>query len=262
MFAQMWTHRVMIAGLVRRDLRARFAGSTLGMAWTILHPLLLFLVYLFVFSAILQVKFTAADGRDGVFAFYLLAGLLPWLGFQEGVMKAATAIVDNAGLVKAVRFPTAVLVVSSVIASLVTFLLSLSLLLLALLVTGQLTWVTLPLLLLLVCLQGALALGLGLIAASLQTVLRDTLPVLQMLFMVWFYVTPILYPLSYVPSRFIMLWQWNPVTPLVSAYRAVLLEGRWAPAGDLWQSCVWIVVLLAMGGWMFSRLAPTFADSV
>src|SRR4029434_2870957 len=114
--------------------------------------------------------------------------LLPWLGFQEGVMKAATAIVDNAGLVKAVHFPVAVLVVSNVIASLVTFLLSLSLLLLALLVTGQLTWVAF-LLPLLVCLQGALALGLGLIAASLQTVLRDTLPLLQMLFMVWFYVT-------------------------------------------------------------------------
>jgi len=262
MLAQMWTHRVMIAGLVRRDLRSRYAGSTLGMAWTILQPLLLFLVYLFVFSAILQVKFTAADGRDGVFAFYLLAGLLPWLGFQEGVMKAATAIVDNAGLVKAVHFPIAVLVVSSVIASLVAFLLSLSLLLLALLVTGQLTWATLPLLPLLVCLQGALALGLGLIAASLQTVLRDTLPVLQMLFMIWFYMTPIIYPLSYVPSRFVMLWQWNPVTPLVSAYRAVLLEGRLVPAGDLWQSCVWVIVFLAMGGWMFSRLAPTFADSV
>jgi len=262
MFAQIWAHRVMIVGLVRRDLHARYAGSALGIAWTILQPLLLFLVYLFVFSTILQVKFTTEDGRDGVFAFYLLAGLLPWLGFQEGVMKAAMAIVDNAGMVKAMRFPTAVLVVSSVLASLVACLLSFSILLVALLVTGRLAWMSLPLLPLLVCLQGALAFGLGLIAASLQTVLRDTLPVLQMLFMIWFYVTPIIYPLSYVPSRFIMLWHWNPLTPLVLAYRAVLLEGRLVPASDLWPSCLWVIVFLAMGGWVFSRLAPTFADSV
>lgn len=262
MFAQMWTHRVMIAGLVRRDLHARYAGSTLGVAWTILQPLLLFLVYLFVFSTILQVKFTTEDGRAGVFAFYLLAGLLPWLGFQEGVMKATTAIIDNAGLVKAMRFPTAVLVVSSVLASLVAFLLSFSLLLIALFVTGRLALMSLPLLPVLLCLQGVLAFGLGLITASLQTVLRDTLPALQMLFMVWFYLTPIIYPLSYVPVQFVTLWQWNPFTPFVSAYRAVLLEGRLVLAGDLVPACLWIVVFLVIGRWMFSRLAPTFADSV
>ena len=66
MLAQMWTHRVMIAGLVRRDLRSRYAGSTLGMAWTVLQPLLLFLVYLFVFSTILQVKFTTEAGARSV----------------------------------------------------------------------------------------------------------------------------------------------------------------------------------------------------
>lgn len=252
----------MIAGLVRRDLHARYAGSTLGIVWTLLQPLLLFVVYLFVFSAILQVKFTSDDGRDGVFAFYLLAGLLPWLGFQEGVMKAATVIIDNAGLVKAMRFPAAILVVSSILASLVAFLLSLSALLFALFVTGRLTWMSLPLLPLLICFQGALALGIGLIAASLQTVLRDTATILQMLFMVWFYLTPIIYPLSYVPSHLTVFCQWNPFTPLVSAYRTILLEGRLVPASDLGLACLWIVVFLGMGTWVFSRLAPTFADIV
>jgi lipopolysaccharide transport system permease protein len=259
MLAQMWTHRVMIAGLVRRDLRARYAGSVLGLAWAILQPLLLFLVYLFVFSTILQVKFTTEAGH-GVFAFYLLAGLLPWLGFQEGVTKAATAIIDNASLVKAMRFPTVVLVVSSILASLVASVLSFSVLLVALLVTGRLAWVSLPLLPVLLCLQTALAFGFGLIAASVQTLLRDTLPVLQMVFMVWFYLTPIIYPLSYVPSRFMTVWHWNPFTPIVSSYRAILLEGNLPALADLGMPCVWTAVVLLSGHWIFSRLEPEFAD--
>jgi ABC-type polysaccharide/polyol phosphate export permease len=259
MFVQLWTHRVMIAGLVRRDLRARYAGSVLGMAWTVLQPLSLFLVYMFVFSTILQVKFTPEDG-PGVFAFYLLAGLLPWLGFQEGVTKAATAVVDNAGLVKAMRFPAAVLVVSSVAASLVAFLLSFVLLLIALFVTDRLTWASLPLVPVLVCLQTALALGCGLIVAGVQTVLRDTVQVLQMIFMVWFYLTPIIYPLSYVPSRFAALWQWNPFTPIVSSYRTLLLEGQLPALADFGPSCAWAAVALLSGCWLFSRLEPGFAD--
>jgi len=249
----------MIAGLVRRDVRARYAGSVLGLAWTVLQPLLLFLVYMFVLSTILQVKFTAEDGT-GAFAFYLLAGLLPWLGFQEGVIKAATAIVDNASLVKAVRFPAAVLVASSILASLVTFLLSFSLLLFALFVTGRLTWASVPLVPALLCLQTGLAFGCGLIVASVQTVLRDTVQMLQMMFMVWFYLTPIIYPLSYVPSQFVALWQWNPFTPLVSAYRAILLEGHYPTLTDLGSPCVWTLVVLLSGCWLFSRLEPGFAD--
>src|SRR5262245_25699200 len=119
MFVQMWTHRVMIAGLVRRDLRARYAGSVLGALWTLLHPLLLLAVYVFVFSSILQVRFTA-EGGSASFSLHLLAGLLPWLAFQEGITKATTAVVDNAGVVKSTHFPAAVLVVSSVLATCVT----------------------------------------------------------------------------------------------------------------------------------------------
>ncbi|HEV8715872.1 MAG TPA: ABC transporter permease, partial [Candidatus Binatia bacterium] len=101
MLPQLWRHRVMVWGLVRRDLQARYAGSALGMVWTFLHPLLLLSVYLVVFSWILRVSFTTGGGSED-FALYLLAGLLPWMAFQEGVIKAAASVVENAGLVKGV----------------------------------------------------------------------------------------------------------------------------------------------------------------
>lgn len=261
MFVQMWTHRVMIAGLVRRDLRARYAGSMLGALWTLLHPLLLLLVYVFVFSTILKVRFTP-EGGSLSFSLYLLAGLLPWLAFQEGILKATTAIVDNAGIVKATHFPAVVLVMSSVVATCVTFLVSLMFLLVALLVTGYGSWWHLPYLPLLVFLQTALALGISLFTASVHTLVRDTAPVLQLVLMVWFYLTPIIYPLTYVPERWAVVFGWNPATPLVNAYRAVLLEGKEPSVTEILSSCVWAIAFLCFGRLVFARVEPIFADVV
>jgi len=261
MFVQMWAYRVMIGGLVRRELRARYAGSVLGTLWTFLSPLCLLLVYVVVFSTILQVRFTT-EGGNLSFSLYLLAGLLPWLAFQEGVIKATTAIIDNAGIVKATHFPAAVLVVSSVLATCVTLIVSLLLLVVTLMLLGYGSWWNVAYLLVLVFLQGVLALGIGLVTASLHTLIRDTLPVLQMLFMMWFYLTPIIYPLAYVPERWAVAFSWNPATSLITAYRAVLLEGKFPLGTEILPSCVWAISLLCFGRLVFARVEPIFADVV
>lgn len=256
---QVWQHRVMVSGIVRRDLRTRYAGSALGMLWTILQPLLHFGLYLVVFSWILQVKFTEkASGGD--FALYLLAGLLPWLAFQEGVMRAAGVVVEHANLVKGVRFPAAVLVVGSILASLVNFFVGLGVLFVVLLLAGRLSWITLPFLPLLVALQTGLTTGLGLLAASFYTFLRDTMQVLQIGFLVWFYLTPIIYPPSYVPDRLAFVFLWNPFTALVAAYRAVLIEGGWPSVIDLTPLLVWVIGALVTGSLVFRKVEPGFAD--
>lgn len=259
MLMQIWRHRVMVGGVVRRDLRTRYAGSALGVIWTLLQPLLQFALYLFVFSWIFQVKFTEKAG-GGDFALYLLAGLLPWLSFQEGVLKAAGAIVEQASLVKGVRFPAIVLVLGSILASLVNLLVGLGLLFVLLVLLGRLSWLTLPFLPLLIVLQSCLALGLGLLAASFYTFLRDTLQVLQVAFMIWFYLTPIIYPPSYVPERLAFLFLWNPFTTLVTAYRAVLLENAWPSLMTLVPLFAWSIGACVVGGLVFRKVAPGFAD--
>ena len=261
MFVQMWAYRVMIGGLVRRDLRARYAGSVLGILWTFLSPLFLLLVYVVVFSTILQVRFTT-EGGNLSFSLYLLAGLLPWLAFQEGIIKATTAIVDNGGIVKATHFPAAVLVVSSVLATCVTLTVSLLLLVVTLTLLGYGAGWSVAYLPVLIFLQGVLALGIGLVTASLHTLIRDTLPVLQMLFMMWFYLTPIIYPLAYVPERWAVAFNWNPATSLITAYRAVLLEGKFPLGTEILPSCVWAIFLLCFGRLVFARIEPIFADVV
>lgn len=261
MFAQMWAHRIMIGGLVRRELRARYAGSVLGILWTFLSPLCLLLVYVAVFSSILQVRFTT-EGGSLSFSLYLLAGLLPWLAFQEGIMKATTAIVENAGLVKATHFPAVVLVASSVLSTSVTLMVSLLLLVVTLLLMGYGFWWSIVYLPVLIFLQGILAVGIGLVTVSLHTLIRDTLPVLQMFFMMWFYLTPIIYPLTYVPERWAFAFSWNPATSLIMAYRAVLLEGKIPSGADILPSCAWALFFFCFGRLVFTRVEPIFADVV
>lgn len=261
MLGQMWAYRVMIGGLVRRELRARYVGSVLGVLWTILSPLCLLLVYVVVFSTILQVRFTT-EGGNLSFALYLLAGLLPWLAFQEGIIKATTSIVDNAGIVKATHFPAAVLVISSVLGTCVTLIVSLLLLVVTLMLMGYGSWWNLAYLPVLIVLQGILAVGIGLITVSLHTLIRDTLPVLQMFFMMWFYLTPIIYPLAYVPERWATAFSWNPATSLITAYRTVLLDGKIPSGTDLLPSCVWAIFLFWFGRAVFARVEPIFADVV
>jgi ABC-type polysaccharide/polyol phosphate export permease len=153
-----------------------------------------------------------------------------------------------------------VLVASGVLASIVNLLISLGVFLLVLLLTSHLSWSGLLFLPLLAGLQVALAFGLGLFAAGLYTFLRDIMPALQVGFMVWFYLTPIIYPLSYVPQQLLPLFSYNPFTPLVTAYRAVLLEGTTPSEASLVLAFAWTAVVLLLGGLLFTRVEPGFAD--
>jgi len=259
MLGQIWRHRVMVSGLVRRDLQSRYAGSALGMLWTLLQPLLYLCIYLIVFSWILQVKFTEG-GKSGNFALYLVAGLLPWLAFNDGVLKAAGSVVENAGLVKGVSFPAVVLVASSILASIANLLIGIGVFLVVLLCTGHLSWPGLLFLPFLLCIQMIFAFGLGLFAASLYTFLRDLMPVLQLGLTVWFYLTPIIYPLSYVPEQLKSVVSFNPFTPLVSAYRITLIEGAVPSGGGLLVAATWTIVAVFIGSFIFTRVEPGFAE--
>lgn len=259
MLKQLWQHRVMLSGVVRRDLHTRYAGSVLGLSWALLHPLLHFALYFVVFSWIFQVKFTE-QASGGAFAWYLLAGLLPWLAFQDGLVRAASVIVDYGGLVKGMRFPAVVLVAGSVCASFVNFLIGLAAFVVVLLIIGQLTWTTLPFVVVLFMLQLALTLGLGLLAASFYVFLRDTMPILQMGLMIWFYLTPIIYPPSYVPPWLTPLFHWNPLTAMVTFYRATLLEGALPALAGLLPLVVWTIAAGVAGSVLFRKVEPGFAD--
>ena len=151
----------MLKELVKRDFQGRYAGSLLGFVWSLVQPLWLLVLFGFVFGTVLSVSLLGE--RTSNFAIFLFAGLLPWMAISEGVQRSATAIrvTENAELVKKLSFPSAILVLAVVLAALLHQAIASGLFAVVLLVRGELSWSTLPLLLLAVPLQVALARRVG-----------------------------------------------------------------------------------------------------
>lgn len=246
--------------LVKRDFQGRYAGSLLGFLWSLVQPLWLLLLFTFIFSTVMKVSPVGA--RTDHFAIFLFSGLLPWMALQEGVMRASTAITDNASLVKKLRFPSEILVLAVVLAALLHEAIAAVLFLGVLAAVGELSVKGLPMLLLAAPLQVGLTLGLGLLVASLHVFFRDTAHVLGMVLNAWFYLTPIVYPLLMVPDRFRGWLELNPLTALVGLYRQAFLGDGLALAPGTLPLALGTVVVLSAGFWLFRRVKPAFVDEI
>lgn len=251
---------LLLKELVKRDFQGRYAGSMLGLVWSLVQPLWQLVLFTFIFSTVMKV--TPVGARTGHFAIFLFSGLLPWMALQEGVLRSSTAITDNAGLVKKLRFPSEVLVLSVVLGALVHEAIAAVIFLGVLAWVGELSWSGLPLLLVAAPLQVGLTLGLGLLAAAIHVFLRDTAQILGILLNAWFYLTPIVYPLPLVPERFRGWLELNPLTTLVGLYRQAFLEGSVSLVPRTAPLALGTAVILFAGFWLFRRLKPAFVDEI
>jgi ABC-type polysaccharide/polyol phosphate export permease len=246
--------------LVRRDFQARYAGSALGFLWSFALPLWQLLLFTFVFSGILRISLLGE--RTESFALFLFCGLLPFMAVSEGATRAATAVTDNAPLVKKLRFPVSLLVITVVVTALLHEAIALAVFLVVLALLGEASLSSLGWLLVAVPLQVALTVGIGLLLSAVHVFLRDVAQVLGLLFSAWFYFTPIVYPLDRVPEPFRRWIELNPLTALVDLYRSALLGGLPAATTGVVALGVGAAVVLVLGLVTFRRLAPAFADEL
>ena len=266
-------HGFILRELIKRDFQSRYVGSALGVGWAILHPFWQILLFSFVFSLVLKIP--PPEDQTSSFAIFLFAGLVPWLGMQEGISRSANAITDNAMLVQKLSFPPRLLILSCVIGGLIQSALSLAILIPILLVRGELALIHLGWMLLVLPFQVALTLGLGLGFAALNVFVRDVSQFLTILLNAWFYVTPIVYPLFFVApaadatpeqvSRVEMarsMIESNPLTAIVEGYRYALMGGSSFQPSTLWILSASALAVLALGWWLFEKLAPGFADAL
>lgn len=246
----------LIAELTRRDLAARFTGSALGLAWSILQPLSLVLLYWFVFTR--MIPRAPAAGGESDYVLFLITGLLPWLGVSEGLMRSSTSIVENGPILRRLAMESEVLpVVPNVSAILLE---AVALLLFTLFIIARGTFSPyLWLLPVAVFLQLILQIGLGWLLASLNVFFRDVVQVLGFVLSIWFYLSPILYDVAGPYER---LFMWNPMTPLLGLFRSAIL-GRPLPGG---LSIVFLlsftIGIAALGRFAFRKLQPTLADLI
>lgn len=259
-------HNHLLREFLRRDLQARYIGSTMGFFWSVVNPLILLLVYSIVFGAVLQppqLERLAARGWEGGalgFAFYIFCGLLPWYAFQESLSRNASCIVDNANLIKQVRFPAKVLPVYLTLSSLVNQVIGTAIFLvfqIALLGGMPLTAAAFPLLL---GLQFVFFFGLGLLFSTLHTYFRDVGPMISIVTMIMMWAAPMLYSIDIAPAWLLPVLYANPFTYLLLLHHDLMLYGVWPPLW-LWGAfCGIAVASLAAGYTIFTRCHGEFAD--
>ena len=257
-------HRGLLATLVARELKARYRGSVLGYLWSLVNPLLLFLVYTFVFTRILPAR---AEGAEP-YALFLMIGLFPWIWVSTSILEGTVSLTTNASLIRKAVFPSEILPMVSVVSNLVHFLYALPILGAALVVgrvlgypVGGWTALGLPVVIALQLLVvGGLALGL----AALNVHFKDVKDIVQNLLTLLFFLTPIIYPLSFVQQpllRTLLLWG-NPVTAPTLAYHDLLLRGTPPEAAVWWPLLTWAAIAWIAGGWLFDRLSDSLAEAV
>ena len=254
-------HRSLIQSLVARELKARYRGSVLGFFWSFINPLLLLLVYWFVFSVVLP-GIRPIDIEP--YALFMFCGLLPWTWFSSSVLEASNVLIAGGNLIKKVLFPAEVLPVVTVLANMVHFLLGLPIIAAALVYFAvpvrplELLW--LPVV---VLVQLFFTLGLALIVASLTVHFRDLKDILGNLMTFWFFATPIIYPMSLAPPSGKVLLDLNPFTHLVISYQEILFYD--GPFGH-WKWLLALggmsIVLFLLGYFLFDRLRDSFAEEV
>ena len=247
--------RDLLRELVVRDMKLRYKGSVLGLAWSLLNPLAQLLVFGLVFSTILPLNIPN-------YTAFLFSGLLVWSWFQSSLFAATTVIVDGRSLIKRPGFPVALLPVVTVMANLVHFVLALPVLLLFLLLTGLPLHGTVLLLPLLIAIQFLLTLSIAYFLAAVHVTFRDTQHLVGVFLLLFFYLTPIFYDGGVVPEAFQPFYRLNPILHLLEAYRTILIDGRLPDFVTLTVVTAISVGLLLAGFRVFRRASYTFVEEL
>ncbi|MEW6273032.1 MAG: ABC transporter permease [Thermodesulfobacteriota bacterium] len=256
---ELWRQRRLLGALVLRDLRTRYAGSTVGLVWAAASPLLQIVILTLVFSYVLEIRLGGM--RDVPFPVLLAWGLFPWIGFQEGAARATTSLVESGILIKRMAFRPGIVAAQPVFAAVAQQGVALAVLVLLMPLLGVAVAPTLPFCLLPLLLQVCLGIGIGWILGVLHVYFRDTAQVVVVALQAWFYLTPIVYTLETAPQPLQRLLALNPLCGIVESYRAFALGGA-VPWGTLaWSGAAAVLVLLS-GGAVLSRARAEVADLV
>jgi len=241
--------------LVGKELLVRYKGSFLGYLWSVLHPLAFTAIFYVVFRHIVRLQVEH-------YALVLVTALFPWQWLQNSVNASPAWFLDNAPLIKKVRFPRWTLVLAGAFTDLTHFLFAVPVIIAFLLFEGftpHVQWILwLPVLMLV---QLLVAFGISLVIASLNLFLRDLERMTSLVMLVWFYATPILYPIDMVPAAYRPLIAGNPAGALILCWRGLFLEGH-VPLGPLAAAAAGGVALTGLGAYVYRSLQWRFAEVV
>lgn len=237
----LWAYRGFILGSVKREFQLKYRNSMLGVAWTVIQPLSMIIVYTVIFSQIMHAKLPGVANTFG-YSIYLCAGVITWGLFTEIVNRSQTMFIDNANLLKKLNFPRLCLPVTLTLSALMNFAIIFSLFILFLLVSNSFPgWVILLMLPVLI-IQTLFAVGLGMVIGILNVFFRDIGQLFSMVLQFWFWLTPIIYPASILPAPIQPWLQLNPMYPIIAAYQGIFVQG----IVPQWNSLIPVLILAVL----------------
>jgi lipopolysaccharide transport system permease protein len=263
MARNLWRHRDLIRQFIRREIEGRYKGSFLGLFWSFITPLVMLLIYTFIFGVVFKARWPNAKTSSlSEFAVTLFCGLTAFNIFSECISRAPSLIVGVPGYVKKVVFPLEILPVSLLGSAIFHGLISLGILLVAnLLVTGSFHW-TILLLPLIALPLIFMSLGFGWFLASLGVFIRDVGYTVSLIVQVLFLTTPIFYPIENLPESVQIVIRLNPLSSVVENFRRVILWGRLPSWAGL---SLWLLATgasMVMGYAWFMKTKKAFADVI
>lgn len=252
---QLYRFRALMQILVLRELKARYRGTFLGFLWSFVNPLVLMTIYVLVFSIYLRM-----DMEN--YPVFLLCGILPWAWFSSGLSEATYSIIGNGGLIKKVYLPSEIFPLVYIGSNMVHYLLSIPILLIFIVSFGMKPSWSLLLLPLIFLIQFVFTYSLSLILSSLAVQFRDLLHVVPNLLMIWFFLTPIFYPMTMVPEKYRALVDFNPMARLIMAYQDIFFYNHIPSIPSLTVLTGLSCVLLVIGFFFFEARKDLFAEEV
>ncbi len=255
-FSDIYKYRQMIFSLVHKELRGKYKGSILGFFWTFLNPLLQLLVYTFVFSIILR------QNIDKYYLFLFVA-LVPWIFFSSCVAAGSNCVFSYGDLVKKIYFPREVLPISFVTSQFVNMLYTFIVIFAVIIFTRHgVNFVALLYLPAIMIVEYFLALGMTLLFSAITVYVRDVAHFLGIITMAWQFITPVMYPSSSIPEKYLLVFKLNPMSHIIESYRDILYYKQVPDLKTLGVAVAMGVFFLVLGELVFSKLQKGFAENL
>lgn len=244
--------------LTLREIRQRYKQSILGYAWVILNPFSQMLVMSFVFS-----KLIIRDVELGVpYSLFVYLGLLPWTLFAGSLSSSASVLIDNSGLLKKIYFPREIFIISTIMAKLVDFFLASSIFVVFMIYFKIPLTINVVFFIPILFIQLLLTFGLSLIISAVNLFYRDIQYLLNLVLLVWMYLTPVIYAVEFFPVEYRFIFQLNPMAVFINAYRSVILSGELPNFLSLLIGFLSSLFIVFIGYSLFKKLEGMFADVV
>lgn len=261
MFISVWKYRGFIISSIKREFQIKYLNSLLGSAWAVLSPLAMIIVYTLIFSQIMRAKLPVAENTF-TYSIYLCTGILTWGLFTEITGRAQGMFFEHANLLKKLKFPRLCLPVTLVASAVLNFAIIFGLFTIFLLISGNFPGWSYLALFPVLAVQIAFAIGLGVVLGVLNVFFRDVGQFWGIFLQFWFWLTPIVYPISILPVSLRPLIALNPIASLVAAYQTILVTGKWPVWSSLWSVTVLAVLLCILGIRIFRKHAGEIVDEL